>query len=57
MILKFLLKHVAGPLLGTVAAKVGEALGDRIAYEINPPVFETEQPVDDETPEDESPTD
>lgn len=37
MILKFLLKHVAGPLVGTVAAKVGEAIGDRLAYEINPP--------------------
>lgn len=34
---KFLLKHVAGPLLGTVAAKVGEAIGDLIAYRINPP--------------------
>jgi hypothetical protein len=34
---KFLLKHVLGPLVGTVAAKAGEAIGDRLAYKINPP--------------------
>lgn len=37
MFRKFLFKHVAGPLLGTIAAKVGEAVGDVIAYHINPP--------------------
>ncbi len=56
MILKFLLKHVAGPLVGTVAAKVGEAIGDRLAYEINPPeeTVADEAVVDAEIVEDES---
>lgn len=50
MIRKFLLKHIAGPLLGTVAAKVGEALGDRLAYKINPPDDAPEEgvPVEEE---------
>ncbi len=44
MIRKFLLKNVAAPLLGTIAAKVGEAIGDVLAYHINPPAPE-ETPV------------
>ncbi len=50
MIGKFLLKHIAGPLLGTVAAKIGEAIGDRIAYEINPPEPEAKADEPEEDP-------
>jgi hypothetical protein len=48
MIGKFLLKHVAGPLLGTIAGKIGEAVGDRIAYKINPPEPD-EEALDEES--------
>ncbi len=51
MIGKFLLKHVAGPLLGTIAAKIGEAVGDRVANKINPPDQEDSPPEGQETPE------
>ncbi len=57
MIRKFLLKSVAGPFLGTVAAKIGEAVGDLIAYRINPPEPENAEngPLGPEVVEDESP--
>jgi hypothetical protein len=34
---KFIVKYVAGPLIGNIAAKAGEAIGDLVAYHINPP--------------------
>ena len=37
MIGKFILKAVVGPFVSTVAAKAGEAVGDLLAYHINPP--------------------
>jgi hypothetical protein len=39
---KFILKAVIGPFVSTVAAKAGEAVGDVLAYHINPPEPETE---------------
>lgn len=40
-------RSVIVPLVSTISGKVGEALGDRLAYHVNPPV---EEPVADEDP-------
>ena len=37
MIKKFILKTVIAPFVTTVSAKVGEAVGDLLAWHINPP--------------------
>jgi hypothetical protein len=37
MLGKFILKAVIGPFVSTVAAKAGEAVGDLLAFHLNPP--------------------
>ncbi len=39
-------RGVIWPFTAEIAAKVGEAIGDLIAWKINPPVEEDESPTD-----------
>lgn len=52
MLLKFFLKSIVAPFAATVAAKAGEAVGDLVAFHINPPA--PDQPEPEPEPETEA---